>query len=124
MPTLTVRVISHDGEMMIDGIPEARLRCHQRIGVELASLLVRYVHVWMPEKPKADSHMRDEIRVDQADENEVIVGVHKEYAQIENDRPGAKPGEGPHNFGDRAFAEIEEIGFNIVKEEFDRLFGI
>lgn len=109
--------------MMIEEIPGAKTRAHQRIGVELASRLVHYVHVWEP-KASGESHMRDEISVDQADEDGVIVGVHKIYAEIENARLGDKPGEGPHNFGDRAFAEIEEIAFNIVKEEFDDLFGL
>ena len=122
MPSIEIRVISNDGQTMIDGIPDARMRAHQRIALELANRLVSYVHVW--ELKKTGSHMRDEISVDQADDQMAVVGVHKDYAQIENARPGVKPGEGPHNFGDRAFSEIEEIAYNIIKEEFDQLFGL
>jgi hypothetical protein len=103
-------------------MPETKKVIHTRIGEFLRDELISNVHYW--EGKKTGSHMRDEIKLEVADESHAVVGVRKEYAQIENSRPGSKSGYGPHNFADISLQTTETEGLKIAKEEYDKLFGL
>jgi len=108
-------------ENVINQMPEVKKEAMDDVAFFLVQSLRAHVH--RSDDPKFGPHMQDVIRLGGSSQDHVEVVVPTRYATIENARPGAKEGFGPHNFADMAQQETAVEAPNIFFTHYSQLFS-